>query len=291
HGAVQRVPIEALSRRFDPWFLPLGRWRWCRGKWHVIRWAVGNRGGLGGRIGFGQQGKSSFRGWLPSQSTENFSNHHLTESQSSTNPAIAQAASLEAQNRTVACRRLGPRRTAGGSSLRADEGVQSSRVQALLKATQGSRGVTERACQIVLIDVSGLVERNQGIGFGRAILSGVVGVDDTMDENDALVGFDLKGNGVIDKHHLGNGREVGEKITCMRIRVHGRIGCPSFPEKKSGQVLVRTLGGKNSSQMRQGSQFRTTISPWQTGGMAGASRGDRKGGHVAGRTVGGKISS
>src|SRR5438477_11671658 len=148
------------------------------------------------------------------------------------------------QNRTVACRRLGPRRTAGGSSLRADEGVQSSRAQALLKATQGSRGVTERACQIVLIDVSGFVERNQGIGFGRAILSGVVGVDDTMDENDALVGFDLKGNGVIDKHHLGNGREIGEEITCMRIRVHGRIGCPSFPEKKSGQVLVRTLKGQ-----------------------------------------------
>src|SRR6184192_2620938 len=65
-----------------------------------------------------------------------------------------------------------------------------------------------------------------------------------MDENDALVGFDLKGNGVIDKHHLGNGREVVEKITCMRIRVHGRIGCPSFPEKKSGQVLVRTLKGQ-----------------------------------------------
>src|SRR5438067_13332493 len=77
-----------------------------------------------------------------------------------------------------------------------------------------------------------------------------------MDENDALVGFDLKGNGVIDKHHLGNGREIGEEITCMRIRVHGRIGCPSFPEKKSGQVLVRTLRGKNPRQVAAGRQVR-----------------------------------
>jgi hypothetical protein len=137
----------------------------------VIRWAVRNRGGLGWRIGFGQQGKSSFRSRLPSKSTENFSDHHLTESQPSSNPAIAQASRLEAQNRTVASSRLGPHRTACGSSLRADEGVQSSGVQALLEAAQGSRGVTERARQIVLIDVSGFVQRNQGIGFGRAILS------------------------------------------------------------------------------------------------------------------------
>jgi len=75
-------------------------------------------------------------------------------------------------------------------------------VQALLEAAQGSRGVTERARQIVLIDVSGFVQRNQGIRFGRAILSGVVGVDDTMNENDALVRFGLKGNAVVDEHHL-----------------------------------------------------------------------------------------
>src|SRR5260370_4105259 len=106
-------------------------------------------------------------------------------------------------------------------------------MQALLEAAQGSRGVTERARQIVLIYVSGFVQRNQGIGFGGAILSGVVGVDDAMDENDALVRFGLKGNAVIDEHHLRNRGEVGEEIACIRIRVHGRIGCPSFPEKKT----------------------------------------------------------
>src|SRR5207302_2524971 len=31
-GAVQRIGIEALSRRFAPWFFPLGRWRWWRGE-------------------------------------------------------------------------------------------------------------------------------------------------------------------------------------------------------------------------------------------------------------------
>jgi len=51
HGAVQRILIEALSRRFDPWPFSLKRWRWCRWKWNVIRWAVRNRGGLGRRSG------------------------------------------------------------------------------------------------------------------------------------------------------------------------------------------------------------------------------------------------
>ena len=83
-------------------------------------------------------------------------------------------------------------RTVRGSSLRAGQGTQSLRMQALLEAAQGSRGVTERARQIVLIGVSGFVQRNQGIGFGRAILLRVVGVDDAMDENDALVRFGLK---------------------------------------------------------------------------------------------------
>src|SRR2546429_1471235 len=65
-------------------------------------------------------------------------------------------------------------------------------MQALLEATQGSCGVTEQACQIVLIGVSGFVQRNQGIGFGGAILPGVVRVDDAMDKNDALVPFGLE---------------------------------------------------------------------------------------------------
>src|SRR5437870_2307226 len=112
-------------------------------------------------------------------------------------------------------------------------------MQALLEATQGSCGVTEQACQIVLIGVSGFVQRNQGIGFGGAILPGVVRVDDAMDKNDALVPFGLEGNAFIHEDHLRNRGEVGKEIACMRIRVHGRIGCPGFPEKKSGQVLVR----------------------------------------------------
>src|SRR2546429_6740107 len=41
-----------------------------------------------------------------------------------------------------------------------------------------SRGVTERAGQIVLIGVSGFVQLDQGIGFGDAILERVVGVGD-----------------------------------------------------------------------------------------------------------------
>jgi len=114
---------------------------------------------------------------LPSQSTEDFPNHHLAESQPPSNSAIADALGLETQNRTIAWGGLGYR-TICGSSLRADQGTQSSRMQALLEATQGSCGVTERACQIVLIGVSGFVQRNQGIGFGGAILPGVVRVDD-----------------------------------------------------------------------------------------------------------------
>src|SRR5437870_13761081 len=51
----------------------------------------------------------------------------------------------------------------------------------------------------------------------------------------------------------------------MRIRVHGRIGCPGFPEKKSGQVLVRTLEGEKPSQMRLGCKSCTAISCWGRG--------------------------
>src|SRR5437762_9267572 len=78
-----------------------------------------------------------------------------------------------------------------------------------------------------------------------------------MDENDALIPFGLERNAVIDEHHLRNRGEVGEEIAGIGIRVHGRTGCPSFPEKKSGQVLVRTLESENPSQMRLGRSSRT----------------------------------
>ena len=81
-----------------------------------------------------------------------------------------------------------------------------------------------------------------------------------MDENDALIPFGLERNAVIDEHHLRNRGEVGEEIAGIGIRVHGRTGCPSFPEKKSGQVLVRTLESENPSQMRLGRSSRTAIS-------------------------------
>src|SRR5437868_9981421 len=44
------------------------------------------------------------------------------------------------------------------------------------------------------------------------------------------------------------------------------MGAAPTGDKKSGQVLVRTLGGKNPSQMRLGRRFRTTISRWQSRG-------------------------
>src|SRR5207245_4677209 len=183
---------------------------------------------------------------LPSQSTEDFPNHHLAECQTPSNSAIADALGLEKQNRTIAWGGLGYR-TICGSFLRADQGTQSSRMQALLETTQGSCGVTERACQIVLIGVSGFVQRNQGIGFGGAIFPGVVRVDDAMDKNDALVPFGLEGNAFIDEHHLRNRGEVGKEIACMRIRVHGRIGCPGFPEKKSGDRKSTRLNSSHGS--------------------------------------------
>src|SRR5437660_12018541 len=86
-----------------------------------------------------------------------------------------------------------------------------------------------------------------------------------MDKNDALVTFGLEGNAFIHEEHLRNRGEVGKEIACMRIRVHGRIGCPGFPEKKSGQVLVRTLEGEKPSQMRLGCKSCTAISCWGRG--------------------------
>ena len=143
--------------------------------------------------------------------------------------------------------------------------MQSSGVQALLETAQGSRGVTERTCQIVLIDVSGFVQRNQGIGFGGAILPGVVGVDDAMDKNDALVPFGLQGNAFIHEHHLRNRGEVGKEIAGIGSRVHGQIGCLRLAGEKNGQVLVRTLEGKNPSQMRLRCKSCTAISRWGRG--------------------------
>src|SRR5208283_1422941 len=127
-------------------------------------------------------------------------------------------------------------------------------------AAQGSCGVTERACQIVLIRVSGFVQRNQGIGFGGAILPGVVGVDDAMDENDALDPFGLEGNAFIHEHHLRNRGEVGKEIAGIGSRVHDQIECLRVAGEKSGQVLVRTLESEKPSQMRLGRSSRTAIS-------------------------------
>ena len=74
-------------------------------------------------------------------------------------------------------------------------------------------------------------------------------------------------NREFDEHHLRNRGEVGEEIAGIGIRVHGRTGCPSFPEKKSGQVLVRTLVDENPSRMRVGCKSCTMISHWQSRGM------------------------
>jgi hypothetical protein len=64
---------------------------------------------------------------------------------------------------------------------------------------------------------------------------------------------------------------------------------PQFSEgKKSGQVLVRTLGGKNSNQMRLGRRSSTTISQWQSRGDASGTDGDRKSGQVLVRTLKGQ---
>ncbi len=138
-------------------------------------------------------------------------------------------------------------------------------MQALLETTQGSCGVTERACQIVLSGVSGFVQRNQGIGFGGAILPGVVRVDDAMDKNDALVPFGLEGNAFIHEDHLRNRGEIGKEIAGIGSRVHDQIGCLRVAGEKSGQVLVRTLEGKNPSQMRLGCKSCTAISRWGRG--------------------------
>jgi hypothetical protein len=63
---------------------------------------------------------------------------------------------------------------------------------------------------------------------------------------------------------------------------------PVFRRKKSGQVLVRTLRGKNSNQMRLGRMFRTTISQWQSRGDASGTDGDQKSGQVLVRTLKGQ---
>jgi len=137
-------------------------------------------------------------------------------------------------------------------------------MQALLETTQGSCGVTERACQLVLIGVSGFVQRNQGIGFGGAILPGEVGVDDAMDKNDALVPFGLEGNAFIHEDHLRNRGEVGKEIAGIGSRVHGRIGCLRLAGEKSGQVLVRTLESENPSQMWLGRELCEYLPPSRT---------------------------
>src|SRR6202007_861957 len=105
---------------------------------NLSRWVAGNGGGRGWGIAFGQEGKSSFRSWLPAEPAESFPNHFLVDSQPCTNPAIAQASGLQAQNGTGARRGLG-RCGVCRSSLRTGQGVQSARAQAALEAAQSSR--------------------------------------------------------------------------------------------------------------------------------------------------------
>ena len=69
-----------------------------------------------------------------------------------------------------------------------------------------------------------------------------------MDKNDALVPFGLEGNAFIDEHHLRNRGEVGKEIAGIGSRVHDQIGCLRVAGEKSGQVLVRTLEGKNQAR-------------------------------------------
>ena len=82
-----------------------------------------------------------------------------------------------------------------------------------------------------------------------------------MDKNDALVPFSLEGNAFIHKDHLRNRGEIGKKIAGIGSRVHGRIACLRRVGEKSGQVLVRTLEGKNPSQMRLGRELCEYLPP------------------------------
>jgi hypothetical protein len=59
-------------------------------------------------------------------------------------------------------------------------------------------------------------------------------------------------------------------------------------DRKSGQVLVRTLGGKNSNQMRLGRRSGTTISQWLVAADASGTDGDQKSGQVLVRTLKGQ---
>src|SRR5437762_277291 len=147
-------------------------------------------------------------------------------------------------------------------------------MQALLEATQGSCGVTEQACQIVLIGVSGFVQRNQGIGFGGAILPGVVCVDEGVDQNDAREKAGMEGNASRNEKSQGSCGEDGRGAGRFLAGVDGDTSGTQTGDKKSGQVLVRTLEGEKPSQMRLGCKSCTAIS---RGGRAGCGRGREEG--------------
>jgi hypothetical protein len=88
--------------------------------------------------------------------------------------------------------------------FRARECAQSTSFEALLVAAKRSCRIAKAASDIVLICVSRLKKQNHGIGFGSAIFDRVVGKDDTMDRNHALVFLGLNTNTIVDEDGTGS---------------------------------------------------------------------------------------
>jgi hypothetical protein len=118
-------------------------------------------------------------------------------------------------------------RAGGRASLGSHQSPQSPRLETLLKAAKSSRGVAERASDIVLIGVSRFEKRDHGVGFGGAILGGVMGKDDAMDQDHSLTSLGLDAN--VRVHHGAprKGSRNRQKFWLLGRRIHSGLACQS----------------------------------------------------------------
>lgn len=100
----------------------------------------------------------------------------------------------------------------GRPSSRAHERAQPTSLEALLVTTKRPGGIAKAARDIVLISVSRFKKLNHSIGFGRAIVDGVVSKDNTLDEHHSLFFFGLQANAIVDEDGTRRWTRLGKQL-------------------------------------------------------------------------------
>ena len=160
---------------------------------------------------------------LPSQASEPLPDRFGRQPQTAADRPIPQAFSLEAEDRPVPhpAVRLSRPRSARSSSV-VTESLKPSLGKAILKAAQGSSGVTEAARYVVLVGVARIDEHDHGVGLSHPIADGVMMDDHATDRDDATAIVRTDQNLLVDDDRTRGGLRPRKQFS---LGNHGRGAC------------------------------------------------------------------